>query len=54
MPKTQKQKREEAEARAEAYAKRTPEEQLALISTRPGLSEREDVKLQRRITKKEA
>lgn len=41
MPKTIEQKREEAEERAAAYSKRTPEEQLALIEHRRGNSTEE-------------
>ena len=51
MPKTIEQKREEAEARAEARAKRTPEEQLALVGTRRGDSYEERCKLLKEMEK---
>lgn len=41
MPKTAKEKREEAEERAEARAARTTEQQMELIAKRPGNSLRE-------------
>ena len=45
MPKTLAQKREEAEERQAAHAKRTVEQQLALIEQRPGNSARERERL---------
>lgn len=41
----QEAKRKDAEKRAEAYSKRTVEEQLALIDSRPGNSTKERTKL---------
>lgn len=41
MPKTKQVLRAEAEERQAARAKRTPEQQLALIAKRPGKSARE-------------
>lgn len=45
MPKTLKQKRDEAEDRADAYAARTTEQQMELIAKRPGNSLREMAKI---------
>lgn len=41
MPKTLATKRAEAEDRAQARATRTPREQMSLVRTRPGNSEKE-------------
>jgi hypothetical protein len=46
MPKTKKQKREEAIERQAAHDARTPEEQFALIFARPGASMKETMRLQ--------
>lgn len=46
MPKTQEQKRQEAEERRAAYEARTAEEQMELVMTRPGQSLREKARLQ--------
>lgn len=47
MPKTQEQKRKEADVRRAQHEARTPEEQLALIEQRPGASAGERERLQR-------
>lgn len=49
MPKTKTQKREEAEARQEAYLARTANEQMNLVRRRPGDSLKERDKLIARI-----
>lgn len=45
MPKTLKQKQEEAEERRKAHEQRTPEDQMNLVERRPGSSTRERAKL---------
>ena len=52
MPKTKEVKRLEAEERKAAHAKRTPEQQLALIAKRPGHSAAEVERIQRKADKK--
>lgn len=48
-PKTKELKRIEAAARKAAYDARTPEQQLAIIDSRPGNSAGEREKIMRRI-----
>jgi len=53
MPKPLHVKQQEAEERAAAHAKRSAEQQLALIAKRPGHSAAEVERIQRKAAKKE-